>query len=77
MITGNVITWFTQHHPRVVNNTTTAAQLASTVRGAVRGTLRLNEHLSYKRGVAGPKKWRPEIIIPKKLLSFLAHKPAF
>ena len=22
----------------------------------------LNEQLAYKRGVAGPKKWRPEVI---------------
>ena len=34
----------------------------------------LNEHLAHKRGVAGPKKWRPEVIISK---CFLAHKPPF
>ena len=25
----------------------------------------LNEQVAYKRGVAGPKKWRPELIIVK------------
>ena len=35
----------------------------------------LNEQVAYKRGVAGPKKWRPELIIAKMAVQLRLRLP--